>query len=73
MLEFQDLSKEEKEKIYSQAAYILRKLHEVGVWEAGTMTKEDFVLAAEAADILEDIGKYLLNVIAECDRLLGEN
>ena len=58
---FEDLSKEEKEKIYSQAAYILRKLHEVGVWEAGTMTKEDFVLAAEDPDILEDTARYLWN------------
>ena len=60
---FEDLSKEEKDKLYSQAAYILRDLREVGVTWAGnsSVTKEDFVLAAEDPDILEDTARYLWN------------
>ena len=62
---FEDLSKEEKDKLYSQAAYILRDLHYCvrmwEAWETGTMTKEDFVLAAENPDILEDTARYLWN------------
>lgn len=59
---FEDLSKEEQDKIYSQAAYILRDLlYCIRVWEAwevNTMTKEDFIPAAEDADILEDTARY---------------
>ena len=69
MPEWESLSEDNKQKYYNKAMDILNGLYHCDrIWEAwqyGTMTQDDFILANEDDNIVEEIAKKLHDFIKQ--------